>query len=132
MKPWGYSYHLDCWNCQHTDDLEVVYRYLEKLVYLLDMNLTGSIYLVHGPVDFIYSKRIEKYPNNAGISGFAPLIQSGVTIHTVNKTGFVTIDIYSCKEFLPQTVLDFTKETFKFSQYQEQFLERGNAKAAKC
>lgn len=125
-KPFGYSYHLDIWGCENTDNLEVVYRYLEKLVHLLGMNQCGSVYAIHGPVQFDESgQATDVYPGNAGISAFVPLIQSGISLHSVNPTKFITIDVYSCKQFNPIIVDDFTLETFKYTKSQSHWLERG-------
>lgn len=125
----GQSLHLDLYECGNTDDLETCYRFLEELVEVLGMTQAGSIYLVHGPTKFTASgERVELYPAKAGVSGFVPLIESGISIHTLTPSKFITLDIYSCKPIttdLQANSLDLCKRAFGYSDYEMHFLHRG-------
>lgn len=48
-----------------------------------------------------------------GFSGFVIIQESHISIHTFAKRGFVSIDIYSCKEFETKEVIKYLKEVFE-------------------
>lgn len=125
----GQSLHLDLYDCDNTDNLESCYRFLEELVYVLGMTQAGSVYLVHGPTAFDGTGcRQDVFPDKAGVSGFVPLIESGISIHTLNPTKFITLDIYSCKPItvdLQINCVDLCGKYFGYSRYEKHFLERG-------
>jgi S-adenosylmethionine/arginine decarboxylase-like enzyme len=104
------------------DDLELNYRFLEKLVDKLGMTRMSQPVVIHGPRD---NKGIELYPDKAGVSGWVALIESGIQIHTLEPTHFVTLDVYSCNCFDPKVVLDYAKETFGFTAHEEHYVQRG-------
>lgn len=122
-KPFGYSYLLDMYKCQPgaADDLELNYRFLEELVDRLGMNKNGQPTVVHGP----RTGGVEQYPDKAGISGSIFLIESGIIIHSVEPTRFITLDVYSCNNFSGSTVYDFAKATFAFEDHEDHFVVRG-------
>jgi S-adenosylmethionine/arginine decarboxylase-like enzyme len=103
------------------DDLELHYRFLEALVELLDMTPMAPPTVIHGP----RYKGEELFPNKSGVSGWAPLIESGIQIHSLEPTHFITLDVYSCRKFEPWRVKDFARQTFGFMGYEEHFIERG-------
>lgn len=124
MKPFGYSYLLDMYGCRKgsADDLELVYRFLEKLVDNIGMTRMSQPVVMHGPTD---KNGIELYPDKAGISGWVPLIESGIQIHTLEPTRFITLDVYSCNKFDQNIVLEFARKNFEFTSYEDHYIERG-------
>jgi S-adenosylmethionine/arginine decarboxylase-like enzyme len=124
-EPFGYSYHLDAYKVDATlcDNMELAYRFLEELVDRLGMDLSGSITVFHGPRKY----GVELYPDKAGLTAFAPLITSGITLHTCNETGFLSLDVYSCKKFDKKIVLDYVRLTYNVADgmYEENYLIRG-------
>jgi S-adenosylmethionine/arginine decarboxylase-like enzyme len=104
------------------DDLELHYRFLEELVDRLSMTPMSSPVVMHGPK----FKGQEIYPNKAGVSGWAPLIESGIQIHSIEPTHFITLDTYSCRWFDSQIVRKLADRTFNFEAYEEHFIERGS------
>ena len=60
-----------------------------------------------------------------GYSGFVIIRESHVSIHTFAKRGYVTIDIYSCREFDAQESIDYLVNTFKPADYDVIKLDRG-------
>lgn len=123
-KPFGYSYLLDMYRCEEgvADDLELNYRFLEKLVDLLGMTRMSQPVVIHGPRDSFGN---EIYPDKAGVSGWVPLIESGIQIHTLEPTHFITLDVYSCQVFNPAIVYGFSKKTYGFRAHEDHFIERG-------
>lgn len=122
--PFGYSYLLDMYGVKNgaADDLELHYRFLEELVARLGMTRMSQPVVIHGPRD---SSGAEIYPDKAGVSGWAPLIESGLQIHSIEPKHFITLDVYSCKWFNDITVWDFAKRTFDFTSFEEKWVERG-------
>ena len=120
----GYSYLLDMYDVRigACDDLELNYRFLEELVHKIGMTPMTLPFIIHGPRDK-YGR--ELFPDKAGISGFLPLIESGIAIHTLEPSRFITLDVYSCNCFDKQIVWDYAKETFGFERYEEHYITRG-------
>ena len=56
-----------------------------------------------------------------------PLIESGIQIHSIEPTHFITLDVYSCKEFDKQVILDYARECFGFTEHEDHFFVRGKA-----
>jgi S-adenosylmethionine/arginine decarboxylase-like enzyme len=117
---------LDCFDCQPgiADNLEATYRYLEELVNLLGMTKMAPPIVIHGPRD---PQGNELFPDKAGVSGWVPLIESGIQLHGLEPTRFITIDVYSCRIFDPFVVRVFTEGFFRPANITHQFCERGNA-----
>ena len=123
MKPFGYSYLLDMYGCKKgvADDLEAHYRFLERLVELLDMTPMSAPIVIHAPT----VEGVELYPDKAGVSGWVPLIESGIQIHSLEPSHFITLDVYSCKPFKQETVYEFAEKTFGFTKFTANWIERG-------
>ena len=74
---------------------------------------------------------VEVGPNNAkdpgGLSGFVLIAESHISFHTFPKRGFVTIDVYTCREELnTQQLTDKFKECFRLTAIDEhELLQRG-------
>ena len=123
VKPFGYSYFLDMYHCKDgtADDLELVYRFLERLVDEIGMTRMTPPIVIHGPTD----NGREIYADKYGVSGWVGLIESGIQIHAIEAVHFISLDVYSCSCFKPETVLEFAKKHFGFTKYEEHFLKRG-------
>ena len=121
--PIGYSYYLDMYDCRvgAADDLELHYRFLERVVDKIGMTRMSQPVVMHGPT----KNGDEIYPDKAGVSGWVPLIESGIQIHAIEAKHFISLDVYSCSCFKPETVLEFAKKHFLFDKYEEHFLKRG-------
>ncbi len=100
--PFGYSVLADAYECKPgaCDDLELHYRFLERLVDELGMTKMTNPIVVHAP----QQQGVELFPDKSGCSGWIALIESGIQIHSIEPTRFMTLDVYSCKSFLPITV----------------------------
>lgn len=122
-RVFGFSYLLDCFGCKPgvADDLELHYRFLETLVDKLGMTRMIPPIVIHAPRDH----GVEVYPDKAGVSGWVGLVESGVQIHSLEPTHFITLDVYSCQKFDPQVVVDFAQECFGFQKHEGRFIVRG-------
>lgn len=123
MKPFGYSYLLDMYNCRKgaADDMELTYRFLERVVDEIGMTRMAPPIVIHAPTN----KGVEVYPEKAGVSGWVPLIESGIQIHSLEPTRFITLDVYSCNKFDQKIIFEFAKKYFGFEQHEEHYIHRG-------
>jgi S-adenosylmethionine decarboxylase len=124
-KPFGYSYFLDMYECREgaADDLELHYRFLERVVDKIGMTRMSQPVVMHGPTNH----GTEVYADKAGVSGWVPLIESGIQIHSMEPKRFITLDVYSCKEFDKQVILDYARECFGFKEHEDHIFVRGKA-----
>lgn len=131
-KPFGYSYLLDCYFCKEgtCDSLELHYRFLERLVAVLDMKPLCQPIVLHCPVDF--SKTLggeilatSRFPDKDGVSGWVGLATSGIQIHSIEPSHFMSLDAYSCLEFDKNIVLEEAQKVFGFTEFEENLIKRG-------
>ena len=131
----GKSYLLDLYNCKKgvCDDMEVHYRFLEKLVQVLKMTQMSTPWVIHAPCKWRKTgnnmEKEEIYGDKEGISGFCPLIQSGITVHSIEPKNFSSIDIYTCGplgEEEMSAAKQLINKTFCPSHIEERLVERGS------
>ena len=122
-KPFGYSYYLDMYDCREgaADDLELHYRFLERVVDKIGMTRMSQPVVMHGPT----RNGVETYPDKAGVSGWVPLIESGIQIHSMEPKRFITLDVYSCNKFRTEIIYNYAKECFGFDSHEEHTFVRG-------
>ncbi len=119
FEPFGYLMTLDLYDCKAglCDDLHFCYRFLEDLVEKLKMSKQSP--------PFIFKSDENKYPDKAGLSGWVPLIESGIQIHTLTPRNFISIDVYSCRKFSTEHIKEFVHDYFGCKEVEMNFLERG-------
>ncbi len=117
--PFGYLMTLDLYGCKEgvCDDLNFCYKFLEDLVAKLKMSKQSP--------PFIFKSDEIKYPDKAGLSGWVPLIESGVQIHTLTPKNFISIDVYSCGHFSTENIKEYVKEYFSCKEVEMHYIERG-------
>lgn len=117
--PFGYLMTLDLYGCKEglCDDLHFCYRFLEDLVEKLKMTKQSP--------PFIFKSDGRKYPDKAGLSGWVPLIESGIQIHTLTPKNFISIDVYSCGKFSTECISEFVQEYFGCKEVEMNYLHRG-------
>ena len=115
----GYQLILDLYDCKVgvCDDLNLCYKFLDEIVGHLGMEKQA-------PPNIFRSDAV-KFPDKAGLSGWAPLIESSIVIHTLTLKNFISLDIYCCKEFDTKKAKEFVKKFFAPKRIDERFLERG-------
>lgn len=126
-NPFGYSYLLDMYGCRAgaADDMELTYRFLERVVDRIGMTRMSQPIVIHGPT----KDGKELYPMKAGVSGWVPLIESGIQIHSIEPTHFITLDVYSCNNFDKTIIFDYARECFGFTHFEEKYFPRGTGYA---
>ena len=65
-------------------------------------------------------------PLDAGMSGFAVIAKSHISLHAWPEYGEVDIDICSCKEFSQEDTIAFAKEMFQTDDVETHFVLRGS------
>lgn len=90
----GYHYMLDGYGAPEglLNDRQALQSLLEQLPQELGMHLIAD------PVVVEVGPKNRKDPG--GLSGFALVAESHISFHTFPKRGFVTIDIYTCGDYV--------------------------------
>jgi S-adenosylmethionine decarboxylase len=116
---WGFQLVLDCFGCDEDVccDLERGYEFLDKICIHLKMTKQTQPY--------IFKTCETTFPGKPGYSGWVPIIESGIQIHTSSNNRFISIDVYSCKPFAEADVIDFVRQWFAPKQIETCFLHRG-------
>lgn len=115
----GYELLLDLYDCKvgACDDLALCYRFLDEIVGYLGMEKQA-------PPNIFFTDA-SRFPDKAGLSGWAPLVESSVVIHTLTPKNYISIDIYCCKKFDINKAKAFVRRFFSPKRMDEQFLLRG-------
>ena len=115
----GYQLLLDLYGCKEgvCDDLGLCYQFLDEIVDELGMEKQAP--------PNIFRSDEKRFPDKAGLSGWAPLIESSIVIHTLTPKDFISIDVYCCKKFSIEKAKDMCKKFFAPQRIDEQYVERG-------
>ena len=116
---WGFQLVLDCFGCDEETccDLDRGYEFLDQICVHLKMTKQTQPY--------IFKTCERTFPGVPGYSGWVPIIESGIQIHTSANNRFISIDVYSCKPFEEQNVIDFVRNWFQPKQIETFFINRG-------
>jgi hypothetical protein len=87
-------------------DGETVRKYLKELSKVLKMRIFS------GPFSWPPDKWDNPEVPLFELNGFVAWTESGCHVYAWRKYKFFTVDVYSCKKFDDQNVLDFTKGFF--------------------
>lgn len=117
-KAFGQELLIDLYQCdpEKVKSLEFNYNLLEELVTFLDMHKQSPPFIFVSPAE---------YPDKAGLSGWVPLIESGIQVHTLTEKNFVSIDIYTCGELVEKNVVEFLKERYGAKEIECKYVLRG-------
>src|SRR5258708_16084155 len=112
---------LDLYDCLPgtTDNIDLAYQFLEDAVKVLGVTKMSPPYVFRAP---------EGYANSGGVSGWVPIIESGIQIHAMSDNNFVSIDFYTCSDLnqkMQLKLIDLAIDTFKSKRIESQLIERG-------
>ncbi len=103
-------------NYQRLTDLDFVFDLLDQYPDRIGMTkiMPPYVFKYHG-----------KRPEDWGVSGFVIIAESHIAMHTFPEKGYVNIDIFSCKAFETDLVIEHMKEAFGAERVEARILERG-------
>ena len=115
----GYQLLLDLYECKEgvCDDLSLCYQFLDDIVDALGMEKQA-------PPNIFRSDEV-RFPDKAGLSGWAPLIESSIVIHTLTPKNYISVDVYCCKAFDLEVAREMCRKFFDPKKTDEQYIERG-------
>jgi S-adenosylmethionine decarboxylase len=119
VEPFGHLMTLDLYGCKSglCDNINFCYNFLDDIVIKLKMTKQSP--------PFIFRSDDTQYPEKAGLSGWVPIIESGIQIHTLTPKNFISIDVYSCKKFSTENIKEFVQDYFKCKEVEMNYIERG-------
>jgi len=102
-------------DCPAAESLHETLEWMKKLIKKIDMKL------MQGPAISYVDQ-----PGNRGTTCMALIETSHIVIHIWDEPnpGLIQLDIYSCKEFELDIVMDHLKEYFNVLKLQYKFLDR--------
>lgn len=74
--------------------------------------------ILNGPVI------VEGLPRNPGWTGFVIIDKSHIAIHTFKKGNMISVDVFSCKFFKKDKVIELLREMLPLKSYNTQLLKR--------
>jgi S-adenosylmethionine decarboxylase len=105
-------------NYDKLNNRELVLECLEELIEKLEMRKLSE------PVVKLAKANDAKDPG--GWSGFIMIVESHISVHTFPGRGFVSVDVYTCKNGLDrQLIINYFKEKFELKDIEENFVKRG-------
>lgn len=113
---------FDAYGCSYDklEDLEFCKKVLNDCVEICRMTkLTEPMVIKATPNTAVGGK------DPGGNSGFVIIQESHISMHTFSKRGFLTMDVYSCKEFDPTSVINYLKTAFEAKDTDIIVLDRG-------
>ena len=104
--PFGYLLALDLYDCKDTTlcDVGRAYGFLEAVVAALGVNKQAPPYVVISPPEYI---------DKVGITGWVPLIESGIQIHTIQPRRYVSIVVHCCRKINERAIRDIASSFFE-------------------
>jgi len=114
---WGYHLTLDCANCgrELIKDPRNVQDFVDALLTRIDMKPIGPTHIEYTAAEF---------PDKAGLTAVQIIVTSTIVAHFIDSTGDLYLDVFSCKQFDIETVVNTVDEYFKPSNTRVNFLTR--------
>jgi len=114
---WGYHLTLDCHDCDRPSikNEEHVKEFIQELMKRIDMKPIGDTRVEYTAAEF---------PDKAGLTAVQIIVTSTIVAHFIDSTGDLYLDVFSCKQFDIETVVNTVDEYFKPSNTRVNFLTR--------
>lgn len=64
-------------------------------------------------------------PEDYGVTGFVIIAESHISLHTFAGKGFITADVYSCKDFDAKVAIEYFKNAYQIKKLASQTIKRG-------
>ena len=117
-KAFGFHLMLDCYDCapDKLDSIDACYEFLDQLVNVIGAEKQTQPYVFRTP---------EQFKDKGGLSGWVPIVESGISIHTLTGSRFISLDVYSCRRFDNDKIAAFTERFFGAAEIEVNFVLRG-------
>lgn len=117
---WGKHLLFDAYGVDKSklQDRQAIRRLLADLPKKFRMRILGK------PAVLKISSDNKKY-KEWGLSGFAVLLESHISVHTWPSEGYVAMDVYSCKNFREKEVVEHLKYFWEAKKYVIKVVIRG-------
>jgi len=114
-KYWGYHLTLDCGGCDANAirDHDTIYKFTKQLVKDIDMVAYGEPQIV----DFGSGDK-------AGYTMVQLIETSNICAHFVNETNDIYLDVFSCKPYDENTVMDLVRDYFNPTSIKRSYISR--------
>ena len=111
---------LDCYGCNESKlkDLEFVLKFLDDLPDLIEMHKISEPHAINYPGK-------ENSFDKGGISAVVIIAESHIAIHTFPSHKYMSVDIFSCKEFNIEKAVEFILKSFEVKKFEKKILNRG-------
>ena len=118
QKGFGPHLMLDLYQCdEHAlSSLDTCFQFLDHLPTQIGMTKITTPYV------FPYDGLV---PEDKGITGMVIIAESHISIHTFPLKSYVFIDVFSCKPFNTQQVVDYCIDVFKSKKPDIHLVHRG-------
>jgi len=113
---WGYHVTLDCSECnlEKIKNKAHIENFVNTLIDRVEMQPHGKIII----------ENLLENTDNEGYSVLQMITTSNISCHFVNKTRDAYIDLFSCKKFDVDTVVNTANEFFMYNNIKINFVER--------
>jgi S-adenosylmethionine decarboxylase len=114
-KYWGYHLILDCAGCDHDaiTSYDTIYTFVKQLVRDIDMVAYGEPQIV----DFGSGDK-------AGYTLVQLIETSNICAHFVNENDTMYLDVFSCKSYNDETVIELVEKFFGAKSVRASYLTR--------
>jgi S-adenosylmethionine decarboxylase len=116
----GFGLHLtlDAYGCSQEElaNLDTIYEFLDRAPDLIQMTK------IMPPYVFKYQAQV---PEDSGVSGFVLIAESHISIHTFPERAYLSLDIFSCKDFDYDQAVAYATKLFGITRHEINLLDRG-------
>jgi len=111
---------LDCYGCDENKlkDLDFVLKFLDDLPDLIGMHKIAEPHAIDYPGN-------PKSFDRGGISAVVIIAESHISIHTFPSRNYMSVDIFSCKNFDVNKTIEFIVKSFGVKKFEKKLLNRG-------
>jgi len=101
---WGYHLMLDCDQCNDSIiSKDIIKSFVSRLVVAIDMIAVGEPWIERTAIGL---------PDKEGFSMYQLIVTSNISAHFIDESRQMYLDVFSCKPFEKQTVIDMVNEVF--------------------
>ena len=105
----------NCKNLEILSDTRFIEKFLLKLVDIAEMKAITK------PKVLYYEHEDEK---ESGVTGFVIISDSHISIHTYPVKKTLYMDLFSCKQFDVEKIVNYVTDTFKSSKFEKRLIKR--------